>query len=54
MRINYSKQIGLSRPLSFECFHCSHKNSFFIFVFVVSAAGVVPLGGLKSSPMHCP
>ena len=40
-RIDYPKQICLAHPLSFECFHCSKRNSslyFYLRLFIFSTA----------------
>ena len=38
-RIDYPKQICLAHPLSFECVHCSLRNSFLY--FICKLAGVL-------------
>ena len=49
-RIDYPKKICLAHPLSFECFLLLLKELIFIFLFVVTAAGIVTCGSSKKRP----
>ena len=49
-RINYLKHICLAHPLSFECFHCSQRNSSLYFYLLSLQLVLCRVAALKAAP----